>query len=572
MGVTCSDEERNRIKKNISQENEMLHKALMIATEGNPKLIDYLEKCNLGIDLSTYKKNISHVIRDQKEEIDAINFYDVIVSISSIRDIIKGWNIKINKKINEKYKEGIKEKVLKIGVIGNSNKGKSFILSKLSKIKLPSGTSITTEGLSIKYPDLEGFENRRIVLLDSAGLETPVLKEDKENSKKIDEKKKKENEENRGSNKEKLAKNENIKVYEINNEKENIQNIIIEEGEKDGNEIFKEKSRDKVITELFLQNYIIHNSDILIVVLGLLTYSEQKILNRIKTELKRAKLNKTLYLIHNLMTYTTKKQVEYYIKDILLKSATFELEKQMKINTKETKMINESEAGVCYYEKENNTKIFHLIFANEDSEAGNYYNEYTLNFIESSYEKITDLKGFNILETIKERFKEVSKEIIENLEGEISFDKSKNLIKLINPKEIKLRRCYIDELGFSNLRANGFEPYYNYYRKGNEIIVRVEAPGNCEIESSIEYAGEYTVIKLFGNKNKDEEPIRLEDNIFNGRELGRFSLDIPLKTEAFLIKNGDPKFDKKNGLFILSYQLDKKKEKKKYIQDEKDKV
>jgi len=40
---------------------------------------------------------------------------------------------------------------------------------------LPSGSSIKTEGLSIKYPDLKEYPDRRIVLLDSAGLETPVL-------------------------------------------------------------------------------------------------------------------------------------------------------------------------------------------------------------------------------------------------------------------------------------------------------------------------------------------------------------------------------------------------------------
>ena len=74
------------------------------------------------------------------------------------------------------------EPVLKIGVIGNADKGKSFLLSKISKIDLPSGPSISTEGLCIKYPDLEGYEYRKIVLLDSAGLETPVIKETKENN------------------------------------------------------------------------------------------------------------------------------------------------------------------------------------------------------------------------------------------------------------------------------------------------------------------------------------------------------------------------------------------------------
>ena len=113
--------------------------------------------------------------------------------------------------------------------IGNANKGKSFLLSKISKIDLPSGMSIKTEGLSIKYPELESFKDRKIALLDSAGLETPVLVSQQ-------------------------IKEEEIKTA-----------------------LFKEKSREKLITELFLQNYIVNNSDILIVVVDSLSFSEQKL-------------------------------------------------------------------------------------------------------------------------------------------------------------------------------------------------------------------------------------------------------------------------------------------------------
>ena len=63
------------------------------------------------------------------------------------------------KKDYENFKNG---RIIKIGVIGNSNKGKSFILSKISKINLPSGTSVRTEGLSIKYPELSEYKNRKI--------------------------------------------------------------------------------------------------------------------------------------------------------------------------------------------------------------------------------------------------------------------------------------------------------------------------------------------------------------------------------------------------------------------------
>ena len=461
---------------------------------------------------------------EKSGEIKSTDFYDVIVCINSIKEITKGWEVKMSKRVLDKYEEFKKGNVVKIGVIGNANKGKSFLLSKISGIKLPFGTSIRTEGLSIKYPQIDVYSNRNIALLDSAGLETPVLK-DEEN-----------------------------KLEENNIEEEKTNSITSEK------ELFKEKCRDKIITELFLQNYIINYSDILIIVVGVLTYSEQKLLNKIKNEIKKSKLNKTLYVIHNLKTYTTIKQVEDYIKDILLKNATFDLQKQQKISTK----INDNK-GEIYYEKNSDISSYHLIFANEDSEAGDYYNKYTLEFIEDTYKFLKDYGPFDVIETVKDRFIQLSKDIIEKPEKELQFDNSDNLdiksIKLYQPKNIILKLCSIDELGFSNFKSNGFEPNYNYYIKDDQIIVRVEAPGNSTIESSLKHIGEYTTIKLNGSKSKDKEPEELEQNIFNSREIGTFSFDIPLKTEEYLIKNELPKIEKKNGIFILSFKLEEKQSK-----------
>ncbi len=429
----------------------------------------------------------------------------------------------MSKRAKENYEDFKKEEIIKIGVIGNSNKGKSFLLSKISKIKLPSGTSIRTEGLSIKYPELDKlFKNRKIALLDSAGLETPVLKSDNEEE----------------------TENGNTKMAE--------------------KELFREKSREKLITELFLQNYIIQNSDIIIIVVGILTYSEQKLLIRIKNEIKKAKINKPLYIIHNLITYVSVSQVEEYIHNLLLNSATFNLVKGHNINTK-----TKTETGIYYYEKNVEPNIYHLIFANEGSEAGNYYNNLTLTFLENSYQNVTNLKPFDVIETVKERFMEISKEIFEKTEPPLSMEDFRNednqLLKLNNPSKLVLKKRLINELGFSNLKSNGFEPTYNYYKKDDKIIVRVEGPGNCSINSSIDYEGEYTIIKINGNKKKDKEPEKLEDNIFNSRELGDFSLDIPLKSYDYLIKNEVPNIKEKKGILILEYQIDEKKENKGYI-------
>ena len=453
------------------------------------------------------------------------DFYDVIIDIKSVKDINKGWDIKMSPKGLQKYKEFKGEKILKIGVIGNSNKGKSFLLSKISKINLPSGTSIRTEGLSIKYPELENFVGRKIALLDSAGLETPVLKYQDYGDLKT--------------------------IYKFNEK-----------------EIFKEKSREKLITELFLQKYIINNSDILIIVVGILTYSEQKLLNRISNEFKKAKSKtKPLFIIHNLITYTSIDQVKDYIKKFLLESATFELEKGHNINTKNVQVD-----GEYYFELNNfDLKIYHLIFANEGSEAGNYYNNFTLDFMEKSYIGVTDLKPFDVIQNLKEKFVEISGEIIEKTENQnpLTMDDfckdDLKSIKLNNAKDITLKKCLIDELGFSNLKSNGFEPNYSYYKDTQErgvekIIVKLEAPGNCRVTSNIDYVGEYTIIRLKGNKKKDKFPEKVEDNLYNNRELGEFSLDIPIKTEDYLINSQiDPKIEEKKGLLIIEYNLIKKK-------------
>ena len=505
------------LKKNISDLQNIIQQQKLKLQEYKNQVIDLKQKMigNNTIHINENnnninERNIANIKVFGKEEFE--NFYDVIIDIKSVKDINKGWKIKMNDRGLKNYGDHKTSKVIKIGVIGNSNKGKSFILSKISKINLPSGTSIRTEGLSVKYPELEGYKDRKIVLLDSAGLETPVL---------------------------------NVENIEKNKEKE----------------MFKEKSREKLITELFLQNYIINTGDILIVVVGILTYSEQKLLNRIRTEIQRAKLKKTLYVIHNLITYTSVDQVQEYIKDYLLKSATFHLEKGEKVSTSENQ-----DSGDYYYEKNSDPHIYHLIYANEGSEAGNYYNNYTLKIIENSYLNVTDLINFDIIESIKNRFIDVSKEIIENNnDNQLTIDDFCNndndnnkYIKLKDEKEITLKKCLIDELGFSNLKGNGFEPTYNFYKHKteNKIIIRLEAPGNSEIKSKIEYRGENTIIQLSGKKKKDKEPEKLEDNLFNSREFGDFTVDIPLKTEDYKVLNEEPAKKFVSGLFIFEYKLE----------------
>ena len=260
---------------------------------------------------------MDNIEEKEKLEKDPLEFYDIIVNINSMQRIKKeGWEIRMNengKKISEDKNE---KKKLIIGVLGNKNKGKSFLLQALSGEKMQTGTTINTIGLSIKYSE------NKFVLLDCAGSESPIL-----------------------------------------GEHTNLQNV----------------SRDKLFTESFLQSYIIKNSNAILLVVGSLTFSEQKLINKISEDLKSLSMrgkSKNLIIIHNLQTFETKAQVENYIETVLKQSASFKI-------VGEKSNFDNNSSNEFYYDQDNDS-IKHFIYAKENSEAGKFYNKSTIQKIKKS--------------------------------------------------------------------------------------------------------------------------------------------------------------------------------------------
>ena len=499
----CIINEKEREIKNLEELNDELLNN-----------IDRRNKIQKDKEMEFITNDINSIVKfnQYNDNINFEDFYDIIININSIKQVNQGWDIKMNERGKLRFEEYKNKQALVIGMIGNSNKGKSFLLSKISKIDLPNGTNIRTEGLSIKYPDLKKYKNRKIVLLDSEGLESPFL----------------------------------FQYYEKRNEVTD--------------EKLKEKAKDKLVTEYFLQNFIMDSSDIIIAVVGLLTFQEQKFLNKIKSQISKLNYKKTLFVIHNLMTLTTVDQVKNYINNTLMNSATFDLEKTTKITTK----ISNGEKVEYFFEKKSKIRIIHLIFANEGSEAGKFYNNFALEFIENSFQEITDIKSFDVIENLKERFIGLSKILMENNINQIISKKDfinyaqiikERKIRLEKKRDIILKRYYIDELGFSDLRSNGFIPCYNYFLKDDKLILRLETPGNVNI--SVEYIiGEKcNIIQIKGEKKKDKEPFDLKDNTYNDREFGEFSIDIPIMIYLDITIKPDISF--KYGIYTIIYCLRK---------------
>lgn len=244
--------------------------------------------------------------------------YDVVIDIKSIRNLNKaGWNI-IYSGNKEKLKETIKSsyKII-ISVLGNSNRGKTYLLNKLSKVNLDSGYQIQTKGLSMKF-------HNELIYLDTAGTNTPLLLEDKKRPTEAE-----------------------------------IQDIHL----------------CQIITNYMIQTFVIDSADILLCVIGMLNSAEQIFLEKIK---KLCENKRNLIVIHNLVKCFNNADIEKYKTETLLKMIGTELiPKKIPYFKEGYKGFDKYflEKG------NRHIKHFIFANDEKKSEEIDYYNETTLNYI-----------------------------------------------------------------------------------------------------------------------------------------------------------------------------------------------
>ena len=70
-------------------------------------------------------------------ETDMPNPYDLEININSILGFLKGWDIVYFNDGKKRYEFAKRNRTKIFSVIGNKNKGKSFILSKIAERDLP---------------------------------------------------------------------------------------------------------------------------------------------------------------------------------------------------------------------------------------------------------------------------------------------------------------------------------------------------------------------------------------------------------------------------------------------------
>ena len=520
--------------------------------------------------------NISNLNPSNKKD-NKQNLYDLEININSILGFLKGWNIIFGKNGKENYEKAKKNRDKIFSVIGNKNKGKSFLLSKIVGRDLPNGFSVTTKGLSISFPT--GMDN--VALFDSVGFESPLLEIDgdeyrlKSENKDKDEKfYKKMNELDKQIKKLKKEK----KKLEIIKEKENEyfreRNIFRKNiPNKDGQLI--DLTNERRITDFFLQRFIIENAHVILLVVGKLSIDDQFFLNKLTTLIKeeKGKFLQKVIVIHNLMTMEKKEVVEDYIEKTLKKSLTFTLEakKDLKIAGERAKKPYNR---YLYYEKNDdsdkngkkgiNQGIIHIIMAKYGTEAGDYYNDSAIDYIKKAGHTILNTEEFDVIAKLKEYFCKVGDTILkleypsekikpENIE--LINDKVETQLILRYDKKIELETFYGDFLSFTFGEPKFTPEWYLVSTDPEYVILYLDCPGETEIENvTIKYPNQNTTIFIKGHRKKIEFKTM-------GRNFGSGNFNLKIALDGV---NGDitKKYIKegpKDGFYIIKLERERKK-------------
>lgn len=444
--------------------------------------------------------------------------YDVIIDINSIRFLQqKGWKIIYTSKEKENnFKEMLKSSNKSIvSILGHSNRGKTYILQRISGIKLEAGYQIQTKGLSIKIP-----EKKNILLLDTAGTNAPLLVEEGE---------------------------------------------VDRRNEKNFHKELDEINLCQIITNYIVQTFIIKVADTLICIVGMLTASEQQFLNKVK---KNCRNKKQLIVIHNLIKCYTKRDIEKYKNETLFQSIINKFEERTIPNFNKNK-INDDKFNKFYIEKDEDNKgheydVRHFIFGNDESNEIKYYNDSTIKYIQNFID-IGVVKESSIIKKLKEHIKEISSSVLMKELNSITKNEDLDLIKC--EEEIEPKEIIADELDNVTFIGKDYEPLTEYYRKNDKFIIKIQICSKIN-EKTLKIKNktdkdnkDYTKFTISGERlicGEKKSQGKIINNFINKREtLKKFKVNLMIKFTDFGFRTISPEytFNINYGILYIIYDI-----------------
>ena len=561
------NQQNNKKDKNIkesqikqSQKNENLYPNLEDLNQNENQKQNTFEQKELTSEVPTNNtienQNLEELIEKEREKErdtllikqNEITKYDAIYSCESIKALFdKGWNYTLFDSFIKRLQMDEDDKYFcPLCMIGETNKGKTYILNLLTNNKLESGIQYRTEGISCKFTsfnednEVEEEIDKKFLLFDTAGRSEPLL---------IDPEIKK-----------KFTEEDFKRTVETNN-------------------------RDLKLSEDLMKNLLIKNSKIIIVVVNQLSLAEQLFL----FELKNEENYEQLFVIHNIFTFKEKEEMENYIENTIINSIYFDLSKHYFDNYDEKQ--NDTDRPFYFTEElETNGRqqaiITHLILGDNESKVPwiRNFNKQTLEFLKSNMRTQEANDFFDIgsileKELVNENIIDEKAKLIDShgdkTKISIEGDSLKGELKLdtIKGNNETKEQDFVDN---SNFNFMGFAPEYIHYKdeNNNEFVIEVECTGIEDKDISITAKQKKGKVffnikgkKIFPEELKKCQPAKFGDKSFS------INFSVNVEKEEITIDTSKEINEKKpsyeNGIYKKGFPMKKSKKGTNFVNKDK---
>ncbi|KAL4473943.1 hypothetical protein ABPG72_000305 [Tetrahymena utriculariae] len=377
------------------------------------------------------------------------NTYDVLISINSMYDLSnRQCTIKYFEKENKtKEKIDSQKKCSIIGFQGVKNRGKTFLLNQLSNEKFPSAFYESTLGISAKV-DIKDSSTK--IYLDSEGVQKPA----------------------------KFNWNEAYKSKSKNTQKNEDETKFLNQMQEQVIQSFF----DIKATEQLQQEFLLQSCEIVIIVVGMLSIEDQKLISSIIDR----QLSCQIIVVHNYKEIKELKHIENHVENSLM------YQFPLAIHRPDLKLKSDKEHNKTVYIDRRYKNVVHVIFANNKSEAGDFYNQFSLEYIRQKIQLHSRNKSFCISEKFVKFLNDYLPNYIEFVNQPKTFNK--NLVKKeANNDEFVI--SLTENLQISRIKDITLDVFgriinaINYtvveYDKNNQRYKRVdiELPGNIKFEN-----------------------------------------------------------------------------------------
>jgi hypothetical protein len=185
-------------------------------------------------------------------------------------------------------------------------------------------------------------------------------------------------------------------------------------------------------------------------------------------------------------------------------------------------------------------KIVHLFMAKEGSEAGNFYNKSTIEYLRDILRTNKKAINYDVIERFEKYFA-LSSRLIK--EESIEYNENERKITIKQHKPIKLKDSLIDEieiLDFCKNIIDIIEPNFDCQIKKDKMIIRIELPGEVlDFKSRINHIRGFYYFKFKGTiKFPESEDLCFKKGNMKDGEFRLFFTIIPIN-EGKIINNSD---------------------------------